>query len=247
MLPRTRPSVHLHDTRQYSIWSASRHAPKRRSCPAPFPLCAGCLPRQWFCHHRPGYSDALGHVPWSNRLKWVAGRLYERTARRNYAPPTAYSTTADFPHLQQYAQNCLQQLESVFPGISAHYTDRAALSYPTGDPFLLGSYACWRVGQYTRFGGYEGVRQGSVHFAGEHCSVEFQGYMEGAAREGARAAGEIVQDVASGRYGASTHMIDRLVELPHLRGGQPRCLIPSSTCHHCQGMTALFAGHPSQL
>jgi monoamine oxidase len=39
-----------------------------------------------------------------------------------YAPPTAYSTTADFPHLQQYAQNCLQQLESVFPGISAHYT-----------------------------------------------------------------------------------------------------------------------------
>ena len=121
-----------------------------------------------------------------------------------YAPPTAYSTTDDSPNLQQYAQNCLQQLESVFPGISAHYTSKAALSYPTGDPFLLGSYACWRVGQYTHFGGYEGVRQGSVHFAGEHCSVEFQGFMEGAAREGARAAGEIVQDVARGRNGAST-------------------------------------------
>jgi hypothetical protein len=47
------------------------------------------------------------------------------------APPTAYSTTADSPSLQQYAQNCLQQLESVFPGISAHYTGKAALSYPT--------------------------------------------------------------------------------------------------------------------
>jgi monoamine oxidase len=69
------------------------------------------------------------------------------------------------------------------------------LSYPTGDPNLLGSYACWRIGQYTLFGGYEGVRQGPVLFAGEHCSVEFQGYMEGAAREGARAAGEIVQDL----------------------------------------------------
>ncbi|MBV9690561.1 MAG: FAD-dependent oxidoreductase [Ktedonobacteraceae bacterium] len=113
-----------------------------------------------------------------------------------YAPLTAYSTTDDSPNLQQYAQNCLQQLEYVFPGISAHYTGKAALSYPTGDPFLLGSYACWRVGQYTHFGGYEGVRQGPVHFAGEHCSVEFQGFMEGAAREGARAAGEIVQDVA---------------------------------------------------
>ncbi|HEX6556164.1 MAG TPA: NAD(P)/FAD-dependent oxidoreductase [Ktedonobacteraceae bacterium] len=116
-----------------------------------------------------------------------------------YAPPAAYSTTDDFPNLQQYAQDCLQQLEYVFPGISAHYIGKAALSYPTGDPFLLGSYACWRVGQYTHFGGYEGVRQGSVHFAGEHCSVDFQGFMEGAAREGARAAGEIVQEVTRGR------------------------------------------------
>ena len=58
------------------------------------------------------------------------------------------------------------------------------------------------MGQYTRFAGYESVRQGPVHFAGEHCSLEFQGYMEGAAREGARAALEIVREVASGREGA---------------------------------------------
>ncbi len=111
-----------------------------------------------------------------------------------YAPPTAYSTAADSVDIQRYAQNCLQQLERVFPGISAHYTGKAALSYPTGDPYLLGSYSCWRVGQYTRFSGYEGVRQGPVHFAGEHCSVDFQGFMEGAAREGARGAREIIQE-----------------------------------------------------
>ena len=112
-----------------------------------------------------------------------------------YAPPTAYATTDASARIQQYAQSCLEQLERVFPGISAHYTGRAALSYPTGDPSLLGSYACWRVGQYTQFAGYEGVRQGPVLFAGEHCSVKFQGYMEGAAREGARAAQEIVREV----------------------------------------------------
>ncbi len=111
-----------------------------------------------------------------------------------YAPPAAYTTAADSQEVQHYAQRCLQQLERVFPGISAHYTGRAALSFPTGDHFLLGSYSCWRVGQYTRFGGYEGVRQGPVHFAGEHCSVTWQGFMEGAAREGARAAQEILQD-----------------------------------------------------
>jgi monoamine oxidase len=109
-----------------------------------------------------------------------------------YTPPAAYSTTADAPEIESYARNCLLQLERVFPGISAHYTGKAALSYPTGDPHLLGSYACWRVGQCTSFGGYERARQGPIHFAGEHCSVEFQGFMEGAAREGVRAAQEII-------------------------------------------------------
>ncbi|HEY7848448.1 MAG TPA: NAD(P)/FAD-dependent oxidoreductase [Ktedonobacterales bacterium] len=116
-----------------------------------------------------------------------------------YAPPTAYSTTTDAPVIQRYAQNCLQQLERVFPGVSAHYTGRAALSYPTADPHLLGSYSCWRVGQCTAFGGYEGAAQGPIHFAGEHCSIEFQGYMEGAAREGARAAREIIEGASHSR------------------------------------------------
>ena len=126
-----------------------------------------------------------------------SGLLVDYTSGRRgaaYEPTAAYSTAGDSANIQRYAQNCLQQLERVFPGISAHFTGRAALSYPTGDPHLLGSYACWRVGQYTQFGGYEGTRQGPIHFAGEHCSVEFQGFMEGGAREGARAAQEILQD-----------------------------------------------------
>lgn len=118
-----------------------------------------------------------------------------------YAPASACSTSADANDgsiLQQYAQRCLRELERVFPGVSAHYTGRVALSYPTGDPNLLGSYSCWRVGQYTAFGGYEGAAQGPIHFAGEHCSVEFQGYMEGAAREGERAAREVIHALAGG-------------------------------------------------
>jgi len=127
------------------------------------------------------------------------GLLVEYTSGNRgaaYLPTTPYSTTADADsdRVQHYAQECVRQLEQVFPGISTHYDGVASLSYPTGDPYLLGSYSCWRVGQYTHFGGYEGVRQGRIHFAGEHCSVDWQGYMEGGAREGARAAREIVQD-----------------------------------------------------
>ena len=126
------------------------------------------------------------------------GLLVNYTSGRRgaaYAPPAPYTTSEDFPGIQSYAQDCLKQLELVFPGISAHYTDRAALSYATGDPYLLGSYSCWRMGQYTQFAGYEGARQGPIHFAGEHCSLVFQGYMEGAAREGARAAREVTEEV----------------------------------------------------
>jgi monoamine oxidase len=112
----------------------------------------------------------------------------------SYKPPAPYSTTRDSEKIQQYAHHCLEQLERVLPGISAHYTGTATLSYPTGDPYLRGSYSLWCVGQYTLFAGYERVRQGPIHFAGEHCSIEEQGFMEGGAREGARAAQEILQD-----------------------------------------------------
>jgi monoamine oxidase len=111
-----------------------------------------------------------------------------------YAPAHPYSTTYDSEEIRGYVNQCLQQLDQVLPGISAYYTGAAALSYPTGDPHLLGSYSCWLVGQYTLFGGYERVRQGPIHFAGEHCSVRAQGFMEGAASEGARAAREVLQD-----------------------------------------------------
>ena len=111
-----------------------------------------------------------------------------------YQPPAPYTTSAD-PRIQHYAHTFLAQLEEVWPGISTHYTGTATLSYPTGDPNLLGSYSCWRVGQYTAFSGYEKVHQGKVHFAGEHCSTNYQGYMEGGAEEGARAAREVLHSV----------------------------------------------------
>ena len=37
----------------------------------------------------------------------------------------------------------------------------------------------------------EAVRQGSGLFAGEHTSIDFQGFMEGGAEQGARAAREL--------------------------------------------------------
>jgi monoamine oxidase len=111
----------------------------------------------------------------------------------SYNPDGPYTTSAN-AKVRQYAHEFLRKLEEIWPGISSHYTGTATLSYPTGDPNLLGSYSCWLVGQYTTIAGYEKVRQGNIHFAGEHCSYNFQGYMEGGAEEGRRAANEILRD-----------------------------------------------------
>jgi monoamine oxidase len=102
-----------------------------------------------------------------------------------------------------FAKKFLSQVEPVFPGITAQWNGRATLDVPRLEPFLLGSYSYWKVGQYTLFSGYEGARQpdvnsGKCHFAGEHCSTNFQGFMEGGAEEGGRAANEILSDYTAG-------------------------------------------------
>jgi monoamine oxidase len=103
-----------------------------------------------------------------------------------------------------FARTFLDQIDPVFPGIARHWTGVATLDVPLTNPFLLGSYSYWKVGQYTKFSGYEKARQpfpnGRCHFAGEHCSINFQGFMEGGAEEGARAANEILSDYKAGVF-----------------------------------------------
>jgi monoamine oxidase len=53
----------------------------------------------------------------------------------------------------------------------------------------------WLVGQLTAFGGCEGRAEGPIHFAGEHTSFTQQGYMEGGAATGIRAAHEVLTAV----------------------------------------------------
>ena len=87
----------------------------------------------------------------------------------------------------------------VRPGVAALYNGRAALSHPTYDPNFLGSYWLAARPTYRLRGLRRGSRQGNVFFAGEHCDVPYQGFMEGAARTGTRAARQILADLASAR------------------------------------------------
>ncbi len=85
----------------------------------------------------------------------------------------------------------LRCYEGFWPGIRHAYSGKAYYAWSSGDPHIGGAYSYLKVGQYTSFNGMQGRPLGSLHFAGEHTSVNFQGYMEGGLRSGYRCADEI--------------------------------------------------------
>jgi monoamine oxidase len=94
--------------------------------------------------------------------------------------------------LRKDASSFLNSITPVFPGLAPLWNGKATMSIPHLSPLFNCAYSYWKIGQYQRFAGYERVRQKNVLFAGEHTSLNYQGFMEGAAQEGQRAAQEIL-------------------------------------------------------
>jgi monoamine oxidase len=123
----------------------------------------------------------------------------------------------------------LPDLEQVFPGVTAAYVaDTAVMFHWPGSPFHEGSYTCYRPGQW-RFWSTEGVRERNVHFCGEHCSVDFQGWMEGAAETGSIVAAEVLTDLGLDAAASHQRLLAYQLAVPHpcfngdrLRAQRPR-------------------------
>jgi monoamine oxidase len=96
---------------------------------------------------------------------------------------------------RQRAQRFLTEVEPVLPGISSHWNGLATVDFWPGYEWTRGSYSFWKVGQYTSFAGIEGRQEENAHFCGEHTSIDFQGYLNGAVETGERAAAEVVSDL----------------------------------------------------
>lgn len=93
-----------------------------------------------------------------------------------------------------WANGVMGDLETIWPGMQAAFTGTAVrMHWPTVKT-MMGSYACYKPGQWSFFG-LEGAREGNLHFCGEHCSQDWQGYMEGAAETGALVAVELLKDL----------------------------------------------------
>jgi monoamine oxidase len=90
-------------------------------------------------------------------------------------------------------------LEKIFPGFKGQLNGKMLNFSWQAYPYNLGSYTSYKVGQWSQFGGVEKEPEGNLYFAGEHCDIFFQGYMNGAARTGRLAAEAVVGKVKTSR------------------------------------------------
>jgi monoamine oxidase len=102
-----------------------------------------------------------------------------------HAPTTEREVRRNLTSLTQGGRMRLGGLAAGFNGLA--YTDHWAK-----DPWARGSYAAFLPGQFTKYYGYAGKREGAIHFAGEHTATANQGYLEGAVESGERCAEEIL-------------------------------------------------------
>ena len=89
----------------------------------------------------------------------------------------------------------LKAVEFVFPGTADAYTGTAMASNWSRNKWSEGAYVYYGLGGYTGYVGAIDLSEGNIFFAGEHCAIESQGYMEGAAESGERAAREIWRSI----------------------------------------------------
>jgi monoamine oxidase len=131
----------------------------------------------------------------------VVCNYYAGAAARAVNPAKPWSDTSDANNgIAQFVRNdarkFLGQVEPAFPGMTQRATGKATLASWHTSPYQRGAYCYWKPGYVDKYCTYERVSQGQVHFAGEHCSMDYQGYINGAADEGIRAAKEIIKVAA---------------------------------------------------
>jgi monoamine oxidase len=144
------------------------------------------------------------------------------TSRENFkfvfGEPQPFFLNKHFNHSFSPKSSCSSGDEAILNAISDNWTE---------SPWQRGAFSYWQPGQYIAgdgeiidgvvtppgaivpFAGYEGVPEpynpeqtGTCHFAGEHTTYDNQGFMNGAVQTGGRAAGEILNALATAKVKA---------------------------------------------
>jgi monoamine oxidase len=137
------------------------------------------------------YSDELFQLSWSNSFLQKAAEggitLYSGGA---------LGLEAGKGTIEEAVARLLPGFERAYPGsTAARNAKQARMHWPTF-PWTKASYACYKPGQWTTIAGAESLPVGNLFFAGEHCSYDFQGFMNGAAQSGKDTAKAVMAKVS---------------------------------------------------
>ena len=100
--------------------------------------------------------------------------------------------------LAERASAFIADIEKIYPGSQAAFTNQAVRQHWPTSPFVRASYTCFKTGQVCTLEEHIRTPVGQIYFAGEHTS-EASGFMEGGVRSGERAAKEILKKVGRRR------------------------------------------------
>ncbi len=89
---------------------------------------------------------------------------------------------------QQLNAAFVPALQKIYAGAGPAFTGKNFKFCWAKQPFTKGGYTSLKKGQYSTIVGWEAEPVDEIYFAGEHVSGEFQGYMNGAAETGRKAA-----------------------------------------------------------
>ncbi|UCF80570.1 MAG: FAD-dependent oxidoreductase [Acidobacteriota bacterium] len=98
------------------------------------------------------------------------------------------SRDAEAGTAEEQVERLMPGAEKVFPGVSAEFNGKTHRFNWGAFPYAKGSYAVYKPGQWTTINGWEGEPVGNMLFAGDHCSEDYQGYINGAIETGRRTA-----------------------------------------------------------
>ncbi len=150
--------------------------------------------RIWLRHKASGETRVEGAF----QTSWEVTRAQAGTAGiLNCYSGGATATRAGEGEPEERAREALADLERALPGIATTWNHRVIRNAWERNPWSLGSYALFKPGQYTTLNGMLHEREGRVHFAGEHTSQEWQGYLNGAVESGQRAAREVAASLGA--------------------------------------------------
>lgn len=154
-------------------------------------LMVGFSARPWRTLHRNNgsiFTDMPFQLTWeTSRLQPGRAGLLTNFTGGNHGVELGRGTE------EEQANALVEQLEQIVPGIAATRAGmtQARFHWPT-NPWVRGSYAGYLPGQWTGIRGEEGSSVGRLYFAGEHCSLNAQGFMEGGCETGQEVTSKIL-------------------------------------------------------